>query len=297
MQLKKLTIESKNLINDFLAKKRYQISAYAFENIIIWDCLYDIFWTEIKQSLCVFFKDKCGCFLYLAPLGDGFDIKVIEECFEIMDSYNKNPSISRIENIENSQSHLYRKYGYNILKSGCDYVCLRESLVALKGNKFKSKRYSVNYFKKNYNFQIIEYEKDFKKDCLDLFSYWLNSRKSKNNDLFYQQLLEDNLAIFNNFLNYYEYLDAKGYVIKIDNQIKAFTFGYELNEDVFVILFEICDLRIKGISQYIFEEFCRLQKHKDINIMDDSFLENLRKVKMSYHPYKIIDKFIARRYE
>ena len=297
MQLQKLTIETKDLAKEFLVRKKCRLSSYAFENIIIWDSLYDILWVKIENSLCIFFKDETGCFLYLSPIGNGFDNDVVKECFKIMDRYNKNPIISRIENIDSHERRYYIEHSYNISKVGCEYVCSRDSLVALKGNKFKSKRSSVNYFKKNYAYQMIPYEATYKKDCLDFFIVWMADRKKKNTSLLYQQLLNDNLNAFKNFLNYYDFLDAEGYIIKIKNQIKAFTFGYKLNSDTFVILFEICDLRIKGISQFIFEEFCRAQTQKNINIMDDSCLENLRKVKLSYHPYKLIDKFIAKRYE
>jgi len=42
--------------------------------------------------------------------------------------------------------------------------------------------------------------------------------------------------------------------------------------------------------------FCRdLEPCKYINLMDDSGLENLKKVKLSYHPLKIIPAYIARK--
>ena len=54
---------------------------------------------------------------------------------------------------------------------------------------------------------------------------------------------------------------------------------------MFCVLLEVCDLKFKGISEYIFREFCRgLTDYKYINTMDDSGLENLRISKLSYHP-------------
>jgi len=64
----------------------------------------------------------------------------------------------------------------------------------------------------------------------------------------------------------------------------AFTFGFKLNKDTFCILYEITDLSIKGLSQFIFRQFCsELKNHRYINIMDDSGLVNLKRVKLSYH--------------
>jgi hypothetical protein len=63
---------------------------------------------------------------------------------------------------------------------------------------------------------------------------------------------------------------------------------YEINKDTFCILYEITDLSVKGLAQFIFKEFAtELTGYKYINIMDDSGLENLKKVKLSYQPEKL----------
>ena len=38
-----------------------------------------------------------------------------------------------------------------------------------------------------------------------------------------------------------------------------------------------------------------LKNYKFINVMDDSGLENLKKVKLSYHPVKLVPAYIVRR--
>ncbi|MCM8780616.1 MAG: hypothetical protein NC908_01655 [Candidatus Omnitrophica bacterium] len=76
--------------------------------------------------------------------------------------------------------------------------------------------------------------------------------------------------------------------------IKAFTFGFGLSPDTFCILYEITDLSIKGLAQFIFRQFvCELKKYRYINIMDDSGLDNLKQVKFSYHPRRLIPAYIA----
>jgi len=76
----------------------------------------------------------------------------------------------------------------------------------------------------------------------------------------------------------------------------AFTFGFKLNKDTFCILYEITDLSIKGLSQFIFRQFCsELKNHRYINIMDDSGLVNLKRVKLSYHPQRTIPSYTVTR--
>jgi len=109
-------------------------------------------------------------------------------------------------------------------------------------------------------------------------------------------MLEESLSSLKVLLNGYPYLNLLGRVVKINGVIKAFTFGFKLNPDTFCILYEVADLSIKGIAQFIFHEFClELTDYKYINIMDDSGLENLKAVKLSYHPIRLIPAYIVKR--
>jgi hypothetical protein len=109
-------------------------------------------------------------------------------------------------------------------------------------------------------------------------------------------MLRDAQACLKVLLDNYAHLDCLGRLVKIDKKIKAFTFGYRINADTFAVLFEIADLSFKGLSQFIFRELCReLAGYKYINIMDDSGLENLKRVKLSYHPAGLIPNYIVKR--
>lgn len=174
---------------------------------------------------------------------------------------------------------------FNSIKRFPDYIYLREDLAELKGNKYKHKRASCNHFAKNYKFQYLPYKKSMKNECLELFSKWASARKKKSFDLYYHKLLEDSLPAHKLAIENFESLGLTGRVIKIKNKIRAYTFGFELREDMFCVLLEVCDLKFKGISEFIFREFCgEMAQYKYINTMDDSGLENLTVTKLSYHP-------------
>ena len=294
MQFKRLDLKDGLVFRRFLSQRKHSLSAYAFENIFVWKSLYDIFWTKIEKNLCVFFKDRIGCFLFLPPLGKNLNRGVIGECFKVMDRYNKNPILSRIENVEVENKKLYENLGFSVILGGCDYVCKRKELVDLKGDHFKNKRSAFNYFINNYGSQYQSYSVKHKDECLRLYRLWMRERKAKNKDMIYRKLLDDNFSIFKMVLKHYKKANFIGRIVKVDNKIGAVTFGYSLGNNSLVILFEVCDLKFKGIAQYIFREFCREQKYENINIMDDSGLDNLKRVKLSYRPYKIVDNFIVR---
>jgi len=296
MRLKLLSAADKKAFEKYLNLKKHSLSAYSFENVFIWKKLYRIQWGIFEDNLCVFFKDKIGSFLYLPPLGKDKNPAAYNKAFKIMNSYNHNRDISRIENIEEEDLLYYQKAGYYCVQKPPEYLCLQSALSALRGDKFKSKRACCNYFIKNYQYKCIPFSLKDKKNCFKLYNSWMNERSSKNSDSIYSGMLKDSLACLKVALENYPRLGFRGVAVKIDGGLKAFTFGYELNKEIFCILYEIADLSVKGLAQFIFRSFCAdLTGYKYINIMDDSGLENLKTVKLSYQPVKLVPAYIAGR--
>jgi len=296
MYLKPLNIHDQKIFRQFLDLSRHQLSVYAFENIYIWKALFDIRWLIIKDCLCIFFKDKIGCFLYLPPLGEHLKASVIDEVFSIMDGVNSNKEISHIENIEEKELPFYRDLGYELRDKPGEYLCRRKDLVDLKGVKYKSKRACVNYFSKHYDYECLDFELKYRDDCLRLYNLWMRQCQDKVQESVYQGMLKDSLTCLKILLDNYRDLDLAGMLVKVDKEVAAFTFGFKLNSDTSCILYEITDLSVKGLAQFMFCEFCsELKNYSYINIMDDSGLANLKRVKLSYKPVKLIPAYIAKR--
>lgn len=294
--LKRLELKDKKIFEKFLALQKHKLCAYSFQDIYIWKGLFDIRWAIIQNSLCVFFEDKIGCFLYLPPLAEKKCLKTIAKVFRIMDQFNQNKAISRIENVEKNDLDFYQRLGYEYYPKSPDYLCQRRDLVELRGDRFKSKRSAFNYFIRNYNFRYLPYSKNNKNDCLGLYREWMQERQVKNNDKVYQGMLSDNFIALRILLKAYKNLDLLGRVVEVNGKIRAFTFGFKLNKEIFCILYEIADLSLKGLAQFIFRSFCSdLKDFRHINIMDDSGLENLKQAKLSYRPVKLIPNFIVQR--
>jgi hypothetical protein len=296
MPLKELSLKDKKLCEKFLNLSPHELSVYAFENIYIWKGIFDIYWKLMQDNLCIFFQDRIGCFLYLPPLGERIKKESLEEAFGIMDKFNRRADISRIENVEEKSLSLYRDLGYACEDKYVEYLCKRTDLVELKGNKFKSKRACFNYFIKHYTFEYLPFSLRQKDECLKLYNRWMKARRLQNQDPVYQGMLGDSRRCLKILLDDYRNLGCVGRIVKINDRIKAFTFGFKLTQDTFCILYEITDLSVNGLSQFIFREFCReLTDYKYINIMDDSGLANLKRVKLSYQPTRLIPSYIVKR--
>ena len=296
MSFKGITLKDRKVFDRYLKSVRYELSTYAFENIYIWKALFDIKWDIINGNLCVKFNDNIGSFLYLSLLGKDKSEKALEKVFKELDKANKNKQVSRIENISSQDTGFYKKYGLECVLKSHDYLCLQSELAALKGNKFKSQRASYNYLIKHNDFTCDKiYARDLK-DCLKLYAFWMKERTRDNSDHIYSGMMLDSFKTLKVALDDYLELGFQGIAVRIDNELKGFTFGFELNKETFCILYEIADLAIKGLAQFIFAEFSeRLNNYKYINIMDDSGLDNLKKTKLLYHPLKLVPAYIAQR--
>jgi len=290
-----LSLNDKNKIVRYLNLKYHSLSAYSFVNIYIWRKLYKIFYALIDDCLCVFFRDNIGCFAYLPPLGSRVNPHVVDECFKIMDNFNANRQLSRIENVEESDIGFFKELGYAVIEKSGDYLCRRDELAALRGDRFKSKRAAYNFFVRNYKFSCGLFMINDKTAALRLCQEWAQQRRKAFPDKVYQGMCDDNFICQQEALSHFRALGLSGLKVKIDDKLRAYTIGFKLNPDTFCVLFEITDLDIKGLAQYIFRAFSEKLNCKYINIMDDSGLDNLRKVKLSYHPFKLCNSYIISR--
>ncbi|HTZ11937.1 MAG TPA: phosphatidylglycerol lysyltransferase domain-containing protein [Candidatus Margulisiibacteriota bacterium] len=296
MRLETISLKDKVIFNRFLGKRTHELSVYSFANIYIWKALFDVSWALIKDSLCVFFRDNTGSFMYLPPLKEELSPAVVDECFRIMDRYNKNREVSRIENIEESGLRWYQEKGYLSRPKFGEYLCTREDLTGLIGNKFKSQRAAYNQFIKNYGYQYQPYLESDKEACLGLYSEWMGGREANNPDPVYRGMLKDSFSALKILLEAYPYLNLEGRVVRVAGKMRGFTFGFAINRESFCILYEVTDLKVRGLSQFIFRQFCReLENYRFINIMDDSGLENLKKTKFSYRPRRLVASYIVLR--
>ena len=235
MKLKSISIRDKTIFDRYLDLAPHNLAVYHFNNIYIWKGIFAIYWSVIKNNLCVFFKDNIGCFMYLPPLGKAAKPPVIEEAFRIMDNLNQNKDISRIENVEEKELPFYQTLGYTHQEKYGDYLCSRQDLAQLKGNRFKSKRACVNYFIKHYQFEYLPFDLKYGKACLKLYDRWMAQRKSGNQGRIYQGMLEDSRKCLKILIHDYQNLNITGRVVLIDKEIKGFAFGFKLNKDTFYI--------------------------------------------------------------
>lgn len=292
-------LERKELVQRYLREVPGQLSSFSFINIFTWQDFFQFEFETIDGNLCVFARHEAGTFLYLPPLGKNVSPATIAKCFERMDKVNRNKGVSRVENVHAQQLPLFPAGEFSHYNKGYEYCYYRKDLANLTGNAYKSKRSSYNHFAKNYQFKYLPYEDSMREECAALYRDWADSRRPVYADNAVSlQMLEENAGVHRLALRHYKELGLTGRVVVIDGKVKAYTFGYPLNEQTFCVLFEIADLACNGLGVFIFREFCRdaaLAPYKFINVMDDFELKNIQRTKDSYHPVILLPSYTVTR--
>ncbi len=270
-----------------------ELSRYAFAPHYVWRNFFDFYWTIIDNQFCLFANQDGDYFMPLPPMGGSLSQKVIRQAYAFTLETNRAKQIARIENVPASLILFFQQMGFHAVQKETEYLYETDALIQLKGNRYKSKRAAYNLLIRNQPAaQLQSYQSTYLGGCIALYESWKQERWGQFHDDIYRAMLEDSGRSHRAGLMNHKELGLVGRVVFIDGVLKGYTFGYPLNSEIFCVLFEITDLGIKGLAQFLFREFCREQAaYRWINTMDDSGLENLKRVKLSYRPAKQLPSY------
>jgi uncharacterized protein len=311
--LKHFDLKAKDTMDEYLKLINVDVSDYTFAGNYIWLSTATGFYAIVNETFCLFILNSGELSMLLPPIGKKENTyEAMLRCFEIMNSHNSNRNYSKIEYVHEELLEGFVDYleegtlvyemlkDFIIEKKLVDYIYKVEDLIDLKGDSYKSKRNEINRFRKvypNFRLEILEKEKHAK-EVMSLFNKWVKDRTTympkEEVEVFMDGIYFERFAI-KRLLNDYENLDIIGLVIYIDDEIKGFTVGEKINEQTASVIIEKTDFEILGCAQFIFREFTKILKDKYaveyINVGDDMGFENLKKVKMSYRPKKLVPKY------
>ncbi|MBN2783001.1 MAG: DUF2156 domain-containing protein [Campylobacterales bacterium] len=311
--LKHFDLSAKKVMDNYLEVINVDISDYTFANNYIWLSNASGFYTVVNNTFCLFVLSSGELSMLLPPLGKQENTyEAMIKCFEIMNTHNSSRQYSKIEYVHENLLEGFVDYleegtmiyemlqDFLIEKKLVDYIYKVDSLIDLKGDSYKVKRNEINKFKKAYpDFRVEVLDINIhKNDIINLFNKWVKDRTiympKEEVEIFLDGIYFERFAI-KRLLNDYDKLNIVGMVIFINDELKGFTVGEKINETTSSIIIEKTDFEILGCAQFIFREFTKhlkeLYNSEFINVGDDMGFENLKKVKMSYRPNKLIPKY------
>lgn len=295
MRLQPLTLNDKPIFDAHAHRIRTRLSHYAFAPLYVWQEHFQLYWTLLADYLCIFAKQADDYFMPILPIPLETEnrsyLNIINKAYQFMLNSNRNRHIARIENVPQKLLAYFEGNGFQTILKETEYLYETAALAGLRGDRYKRQRHAYNGFLAKYpSVKLCVYTPADQGECLALYDRWRETRSAKSDDPIYNAMLDDSRSAHRIGISHANALGLFGRVVYINGEIRGYTFGYPLNAETFCVLFEIADLSINGLAQFIYREFCRELKdtYRWINAMDDSGLENLKRVKNAYHPIQLL---------
>jgi len=172
------------------------------------------------------------------------------------------------------------------VRSDFEYIYLSKKLALLEGHFFKPKRNQINSFTKNnlWNWSCIT--KENIEEVQRFNSLWDSLKDCEE----HPTLEAENIALKDAFSYFFE-LNLQGVLLKVEDKIVAFSIGFPLNKETFLVLFEKADRNCKGTYTMINKLFAQeiSKNFTFINRAEDAGEEGLRKAKLSYQQEYLIE--------
>lgn len=176
-----------------------------------------------------------------------------------------------------------------------DYIYLTEDLSLLSGKKYSRKRNHISQFRKKYGEWYFENlsQKNMKQALL-IEENWF-SENCENEEALKDLQAEKEIiySIYSNFDFFTSVCGMKGGILSSRGEPFAFCISSVLSKDVTDVHFEKClsDYASDGGYAVINRAFSESVCTKFINREEDLGIEGLRKAKLSYYPYVILEKY------
>lgn len=302
----KITIEQRQILEQYLNGFDYKTSGLSFSAMYMWRNINCFSWQIIGDYLCV-----AG--ISHLELEDGIVLPFMFPPLTKSGTYDPESlreTIYAAKGIFESKGYdfsirLLPLHMIDIIKSACpgelkyiedrpnyDYVYRTQDLIDLKGREYHAKKNHLNYFKNNYTYEYVPLTSAMADEAMRFIDEFNQRKEVPEHEMQMLKMEEEAMAdVFHN-------LEKVGYLagaILIDGRIEALSVGGSLNKNTVTVHVEKANINYRGLYQAINNEFCRhvASTVKYINREEDMGIPNLRKAKLSYKPAKLIEKHIA----
>lgn len=278
------TMQDFDWLQNILTEAQPMSCEYALSNIIGWSTHYGAQIAEVEDCLVAKIK-KNEVFGF--PKGQNWEAALLslKKQYDYPSFYGLT-----LEEKEKLESVFPSEYTFYPSRNSFDYIYRVAELANLTGKKYHSKRNHISYFKKNYEWSYEKMNKDNLNECISMNEKWYENNVDKDPEGIAAERQVLNLC-FSNF-NKFRFI---GGVLRVNNEVVAFTFGEELNKNTFVTHFEKAYTEIRGAYPMINNQFAlnTISDYEFVNREDDIGSEGLRKAKLSYYPEILLEKFTA----
>lgn len=296
LDFREITIEDKELFKKKLLESNIDASEYNFTNFFMWRVCYNFKFTQIMDALCVISVGKNSEPFAFMPIGKLTNEEFLEIASLLKEYFHSNNWSLKFKKIPENKLHYFSelvslKEDVEFDRDNSDYVYLSEDLINLKGKKYDAKRNHIKKFINNNSYEFVEITQENINECYEVLAKWCEQKTCEKHGALYCEK-KVNKELLNNF----DKLECMGVMIKLAGKAEAFTIGEMLSHETAVVHIEKANVNIQGLYPFLNQQFCKrsLQMSKYVNREQDLGVEGLRKSKLSYNPYMMVNKYNVR---
>lgn len=163
-----------------------------------------------------------------------------------------------------------------------DYLYEVEKIATYRGRHLDGQRNAVRSFLSSHTVTFQSIEESDSKNLLHIVTAWETQKDFEKSDV------EACVECF----TLWKTLGLEGLLFEVDSMKQGFIIGEPLTNDTFLIHFAKTAQHIKGLYQYMYQEFAKklLPRFKWLNWEQDLGLPSLRHSKQEYHPAALLKK-------
>lgn len=280
MEWRPLTLNDKILFDQALKSAPLELSDYSFTNLWIWNLSRQYQFAEIDNFLCVRYREN-GCSMHLYPIGSGSRRSLIEKFLHSEHPFHMRAipeiGLEALQGLPLTVREEIHRF---------DYIYAFNDLLNLHGNHFQAKRNFIHQFERNYHFEYKEITPQLIPKVIKMEIEWFNEQKNPlpSLDLEHRGIL----SALENFGS----LNIYGGALLVEDQMAAYSFAEYLTKEMLLIHVEKSLKEFKGGYAMINQQILKhLSPVPFINREEDLGLDNLTKIKESYHPVQKTKKY------
>lgn len=288
LQFNPVSIDDAAGLIPILQSSGYTGCEFAFSTLYMWRHMNHTFVARWGDA--VFFRSDMPSPVFSAPVGGDFG-----ENISLLRSWAHRRGISLVlyGSPENLTERLQRIFPgeFSIVPSPPDYDYLYNTsdLAELPGKKYHAKRGHIAAFSRQYDWRYEPIGEGNLSQVLEMAQEWYRSRQPLSDGLLAEQ------KALGDVLRHREILNVRGGLIRVEDRVAAFTFGAPVSSLEFDIQVEKALPAYPGAYAVINREFAarELSSFQWINRENDVGVEGLRRAKQSYHPVRLIEKYLC----
>lgn len=291
MELRKLTIDDRAVLEPYLFANKYGVCDFSYSNMFMWRHTYRVDYAVHKGFLVVLSSDFVGERHFFMPLGGGGQGDIREVLGDMIAASAALGRDFRMIGITDAMISELEFLGSGFLIHPAqvwDYVYNAEDLIRLRGKKFHAKRNHINKFNSLYSYEYRAMRAADVPLCMELLDTW--SRSGHEGDFAAAEKRAVGEALTN-----FDKLGMDGGCLFVEGKLGAFALGQPINSEMYAIHAEKALPSYEGIYSKINQMFAEqnCSGFKYINREEDLGIEGLRKSKMSYNPAFLLEKRVG----